>query len=159
MGRKEGVCCAPFVGKLRPRLIQCGLDRGLLRYQVASSSIQPFGHNRHGPKLGWDECAFFLGRASSPSNTKSPGPRPTAIPSGILVNPSVWPQRPLAENRGLCPFREGGAGSPSNTKSPGPRPTSNQEASWSMQTFGHNRYVSKIGGSARLLGRGSWVTT
>ena len=26
---------------------QCGLGPGLLPYQVASSSIQPFGHNRH----------------------------------------------------------------------------------------------------------------
>jgi len=30
------------------RLIQCGLRRGLLPYQVASSSIQPFGHNNVG---------------------------------------------------------------------------------------------------------------
>jgi len=27
--------------------------RGLLPYQVESSSVQPFGHNRHGPKIGW----------------------------------------------------------------------------------------------------------
>ena len=39
-------------GELGPRLTQCGLDRGLLTYQVASSSIQPFGHNRHGLKIG-----------------------------------------------------------------------------------------------------------
>jgi len=37
------------------RLKQCGLG-GLLLYQVASSSIQPFGHNIHGPKIGWG-CA------------------------------------------------------------------------------------------------------
>jgi len=31
-----------------PSIIQCGLRRCLLPYQVASSSIQPFGHNAVG---------------------------------------------------------------------------------------------------------------
>ena len=39
-------------GELGPRLTQCGLGRALLPYQVVSSFIQPFGHNRHGPKTG-----------------------------------------------------------------------------------------------------------
>ena len=39
-------------GKLGPHVTQCGLGRGLPSYQVASSSIQPFSHNRHGPKFG-----------------------------------------------------------------------------------------------------------
>jgi len=30
--------------------------------------------------------------AGSPSNTMSPGPRPTSIPSGILIHSTVWPQ-------------------------------------------------------------------
>jgi len=60
-------------------------------------------------------CALFSGGAGSPSNTKSRGPRPTSIPSGILVNPAIWPQRTLAQNWGLCPFRAGGTGSPSNS--------------------------------------------
>jgi len=55
-GRKEGGavvnCCAPFAGELGPRLTQCGLGRGLLPYQVASSSIQPFCHSRLEPKTG-----------------------------------------------------------------------------------------------------------
>ena len=42
-----GLLC-PFREELGPRLIQLG--RGLLPYQVASSSIQPFGHNRHETK-------------------------------------------------------------------------------------------------------------
>ena len=33
----------------------------LLSYQVASSSIQPFGHNRHGPKNWVGLCSFFWG--------------------------------------------------------------------------------------------------
>jgi len=28
----------------------------------------------------------------SPSNTVWPGPRPTSLPSGILIHPTVWPQ-------------------------------------------------------------------
>jgi len=50
MGLKEGVLC-PFRGALGTRLIQCGMRRGLLPYQVASSSIQPFGHNSIGCHL------------------------------------------------------------------------------------------------------------
>jgi len=46
----------------------------LLPHQMASSSIQPFGHNGHGPKLGGSPCALFLGVARSLSNTTSPGP-------------------------------------------------------------------------------------
>jgi len=45
--RGGGVLC-PFRGALGTRLIQCGLHRGLLPYQVASSSIHPFGHNSVG---------------------------------------------------------------------------------------------------------------
>ena len=63
----------------------------------------------------------MLGVARSPSNTNSPAPRPTSIPSDILVHPAVWSQRTLTENWGLCPFR---GRVPSNTMSPGPRPTS-----------------------------------
>jgi len=100
MGRKEGEVLCPFRGELDPHLTQCGLGQGLLPYQVASSSIEPFGHNVHGPKLGGD-VPFFWGGAGSPSNTKSPGPRHTSIPSGILVHPAVWPQRTLTENWGL----------------------------------------------------------
>jgi len=37
---------------------------------------------------------LFVGGAGSPSNTISPGPRPTSVPSGILdlIHPTVWPQ-------------------------------------------------------------------
>jgi len=75
-----------------------------------------------GQKLGALQ-PFWGGRAGSPSNTKSPGPRPTCIPSGILVQPAIWPQQIWAENWALCPFGGGGARSQSNTMWPGPRPT------------------------------------
>ena len=41
----------------------------------------------------WGGCrAPFHGRAGSPSNTVWPGPRPTRMPSFILIRPTVWPQ-------------------------------------------------------------------
>jgi len=36
-------------------------------------------------------CPFCRG-AGSPSNIMLPGPRPTSVPSGILIHPTVWPQ-------------------------------------------------------------------
>ena len=83
-----GLC--PFLGVAGPHLTQCGLGQGLPSYQVASWSIQPFGHNRHGPKSGVG-CAHFLQDLGPPSNTRSPGPRPTSVLSGILIHPAVWP--------------------------------------------------------------------
>ena len=58
--------------------------RGQLPYQVASSSLQPFGHNRHEPKTGG--CVPFRGGAATPSNTTSPGPTFTSVPSGITID-------------------------------------------------------------------------
>jgi len=56
--------------------------------------MQSFGRNRFGPKL-----LFFLGGgcaplggAGCPSNTMWPGPRPTCMPSLILIRPTVCPQ-------------------------------------------------------------------
>jgi len=37
-------------------------------------------------------CLFAGWGAGSPSNTMSPGPRPTSITSGILIRPTVWPR-------------------------------------------------------------------
>jgi len=34
----------------------------------------------------------------------SPGPRPTSVPSGILIHPAVWLQQTWAENWGLYPL-------------------------------------------------------
>jgi len=109
-GPKRGGLLCPFRGELCPRLTQCGLGQGLLPYQVASSSIQPFGHKRHGPKTG---AVPLLGGAAT-------------TPSGILVHPAAWPQRTSAENsRGRQrPFSGGEDGSPSNTMSPRLMPTS-----------------------------------
>jgi len=124
MGQKgSGGCCAPFAGELGPRLTQCGLGRGLLPCKVASSSIHPFGYNRHEPKTGG--CAPFIGTAANPSNTTSPGPSFTSVLSGMSILPAVFPNRHGPKIKlGGCAFFWGGTMSPSNTKSLGPRPTS-----------------------------------
>ena len=51
-----------------------------------------FGHIRHGLKSKRGCCAPFRGGSSVPSNTMSPGSRPTSVPSGILIHPAVWSQ-------------------------------------------------------------------
>jgi len=88
-------------------------------------NIDPFSRlaTINGPKIGGC-CPPFL--AGSPSSKMSLWPRPTSLPSdilihGILIDPAIWPQQVWAENWGrLCPFGGGGAGSPSNTMWLGP---------------------------------------
>jgi len=192
----------PLSRAANPHLTQCRLGRGLPPYQMVSSSIQPFGHNRHGPKIGG--CAP-LGGAGSPCNTIMPGPTSTSLSSGILIHPAVWPQQTRAENggwggvllfkgelgphvtqcglgRGLpstkwhldpcsrlawpqhvrqnwgcCAPLWGRAGFPSNTMSPGPRSTSVPSgilihpAIWPQQTW------TKNWGLFPFFGEGSWV--
>jgi len=92
-------------------------------------------------------CALFAGGgAGSPSNTKSPGPRPTSIQSGILIHPALWLQHIWAENWG-CPFGRG-AGSPSNTMWPGPSPTCVPSFILIHPTFGHSTPTSLQTGQA-----------
>jgi len=45
-----------------------------------------------GRKLGRGLCPLFGRGAGSPSNTVWPGPRPTCMPSLVLIRPTVWPQ-------------------------------------------------------------------
>jgi len=106
---------APFLGRegLGPHLRQSALGGGLPPYQVTSWCIQQFGHNRNWPKI-WEGATppFWGKRRGVPSNTKSPGPRPTSIPSGSLIHAAIWPQPIWCENwgEGLCPFWEGELG-------------------------------------------------
>jgi len=44
-----------------------------------------------GQKVG-AAVPLSVGRELGPHLTMSPGPRPTSIPSGILIHPTVWPQ-------------------------------------------------------------------
>ena len=91
MGRKKGGAVCPFRGELEPRLIQCGLGRGLLPYHVASSSIQPFGHNKHGPKTGW--CCALCFWATAYFDIK------------WHLGPSSRLFMEMGRKLGLCPFR------------------------------------------------------
>jgi len=68
MGQKLGLCPF-FLGVLHgPHVTQCGLVRGLPSYHANSyqvASIQPFGHNKHGPKIGEGGCATWGGAGSA----------------------------------------------------------------------------------------------
>ena len=75
----------------------------------------------------WGAAVPLYGRrAWFPSKTISRRPRPTSVPSGILIIIPFGHNRhgPKIAEGSLPPFREGGAGSPSNTMSSGLRPTS-----------------------------------
>jgi len=72
--------------------------------------MQPFGHNRHGPKIGavhpfWGgELGLYL--------TQSRLGRPAEVYlhtnlSGILIRPAIWPQLIRVENWMCAPFWEG----------------------------------------------------
>jgi len=55
-------------------------------------------------------CPLFAGAGvtRTPSNTISSGPRPTSIPSSILIHAAIWPQRTWAKDWGTVPlFGEG----------------------------------------------------
>jgi len=53
-----------------------------------------FGHNRHGPKSWGGGCCDLFRGELGPHLTlaMSFGPRPTSVPSGILICPTVWSQ-------------------------------------------------------------------
>ena len=74
-----------------------------------SSAVAEMGdrsHNRHGLKRGGLLCPFR--EAGTPSNTMWPGPRPTSMPSAILIHnrhgPKIWGLRPFFGGRGWVPI-------------------------------------------------------
>ena len=89
---------------------------------------------------GGGSAPFFgEGRAGSPANTKSPGLRPSSVPSSILIHGAIWPQQILAENWvGAVPPWGGGVGSPSNIMWPGWGLPACQVSSWFVQPYGHS---------------------
>jgi len=114
IGRKWGLLC-PFRGggAVGSPSDKCGLGRGLPPCQVASSSILPFRHNRHGPKMGRCCSAPLLGELGPAFNRMWPRPRPTSVPSGILIHPAVWPHYP-------APASQKGGRAPSPIFGPSP---------------------------------------
>jgi len=103
-------------------LTQCRLDWYLPPTKWYPDTYSRLATIDMGRKFG--DSVPFLGRgAGSPCNTKSPGLRPTSIPSGILMHPAVRSQKKWAKNWGLrSPFWGRRAGSQSSTMWPGRRP-------------------------------------
>jgi len=101
------------------------LRRGLPPYQVAYWSIQPFGHNRHGSKIGG---SVLLERV--PSHLTQ-----CRLNRGLLpYQVASWSIQPFGQNRHGLKIRGSallqGTGSPPNTMWPGPRTTSIPSAKW-----------------------------
>jgi len=82
-----------FVVELGFRQRQCRLGRGLPPYQVVPDPSSRWATIDMGRKVGAAGCSVpFRAGAGSPSNTMSPGLRPTSVPSGILIHPTVCSQ-------------------------------------------------------------------
>ena len=111
MGRKFGGCAPLGDWELGPHLTQCGQERGPPVCHVDPSSR--LATIDIGLKLeGF--APFWGGGAGSPSSTKSIGPRPTSIPSGILIHVAIFGHNKHGKKiGGSAPFLGRGAGSPS----------------------------------------------
>ena len=109
MGRKIGGGAVPVWGEIGPHPTQCGLGWGLPPYQVESWCMQPFDHNRHGPKSGGAVPIFFFffwgGGWLVRHWTQCLLGRGLYLPTKWhLIRPAVCPQQTWAENWGVCPF-------------------------------------------------------
>ena len=144
-----------------------GESRRLLQYNVAWAKVY-FHTKWHlhpssrlatidmGWILGVGLCPFYGGgRARYPPDTKSPGPKPTFIPCGILVHQAAWPQWTWAENWGCAPLGRG-AGFHLTQCHLGWGLPPYQMVSWCIQPFGHNRHGPKVGGAVPIFCEGSW---
>jgi len=101
MGQKLGEVAVPLFGcvELGPHVTQCRLSEAYVRTKWHLDPSSRLATTDIGRKL--EGCASFFGTgAGYPSNTMSLGPRPTSIPSGILILPAGWPQQIWAENWG-----------------------------------------------------------
>jgi len=73
----------------------------------------------NGPKIWGGLCSVVERGAVFPFSTMWTGPRPTCMPSAILIHPAAWPQYKCS-----CATLVGGGGlGPHITQSPGRRPT------------------------------------
>jgi len=134
--KRWGLLC-PFRAELGPRLIQCGLGRVLLPYQVASSSIQPFGHKNMGQKLGESGCALCSGGTWVPIEHKVAWAEAHLHTNWHLDASSRLATIKMGRKLGAlppcsAPFLGRGTGSPSSTMWPGPGPPPCEVSSWSI---------------------------
>ena len=97
MGRKLEGALPPFAdGSWVPVLYNVAWTEAHLHDKCHRDPSSHLATIDMGEKLG---APPFLRRgAGSPSNTKSAGPKPTFIPSGILIHPAIWPQQIWAES-------------------------------------------------------------
>jgi len=129
MGLKLGALPPFWRGELSPHLAQCGLGWGLPPYQVSSWSIQLFGHNRHGPKIGGStSCPLFHTKWHLDLSSRL----------GTIEMGRKW--------EGYAPFWGGELGPHLAQCGLGRGLPPHQVASWFIQLFGHNWHGPKIGG-------------
>jgi len=70
-------------------------------------------------KNGALPCLFFGGGELGPHLTTSPGPKPTSVPSGMMIHPALWSQLNICGPKieGCCaPSRGGQLSLASNTR-------------------------------------------
>ena len=79
-------------GKLGPNLAQCGWEEAYLHTKWHLDASSRLATIEMGRKFEGGLCPFAGGGAGSPSNTTWPGPRPTCVPSFILICQTVSPQ-------------------------------------------------------------------
>jgi len=156
MGRKLGV--VPFLeGGAGPHLTQCRLGRGVPPYQVSFWSIQLFGHNRHGPKIGELRPLFGEEGAGSKSNT---------VAWAEAYHHTKWHLNPsrhlgatdVGQNWGAVPLWGRGSWVPSphlTQCGQGWDLPARQVSSWSIQPFGHSTPTLQIDRTDRQI----WQTT
>jgi len=89
-GPKRGAAVPLSQGGLGPRLTQRGLVCFRTKWRLHPASRLATTHL--GQKLGAVPLLRGGSGAATSSNTTSPGPRFTSVPSGILIHPAIWPQ-------------------------------------------------------------------
>jgi len=132
----QKLCCFTILNA------QCTNHRML---QVLSSSWdgRPFGHNRHRPKTGG--CARLGEGRWVPSNTTWPGPRPTSLPSAILIHAPFGHSRHGPKIGELCPFGQAQLGPHLTQCGQGRGLPLCQVSAWSIQPFGRSTQTSQTG--------------
>ena len=98
MGRKLGRGLRPLLVGDGPAGSPCNT-----KYSLGcglSSSIQPFGRNKHGPKILGLHPIWGKGRGPRLTQSRLAGPRHSSIPRDILIHAAIWPQQIWAENWG-----------------------------------------------------------
>ena len=88
-------------------------EPSLVAKKFASSTITPVDiHESSLPYSSWGSADVPLSVGAlelGPHLTMWPQPRPTSVPSGILIHPAVWPQQTWAESLGTVPIFGGAA--------------------------------------------------